>query len=45
MAAACTELGISFTREDNEALRGVSRRESLTLLLKGREVTEEQAAE
>ncbi|HBF40268.1 MAG TPA: beta-phosphoglucomutase [Anaerolineaceae bacterium] len=40
-----TELGISFTREDNEALRGVSRRESLTLLLKGREVTEEQAAE
>jgi beta-phosphoglucomutase len=39
------EEGISFTREDNEALRGVSRRESLNLLLKGRQVTEEQARE
>ncbi|MDT8897514.1 beta-phosphoglucomutase [Thermanaerothrix sp. 4228-RoL] len=30
------EEGIPFTREDNEALRGVSRHESLRLLLKGR---------
>jgi beta-phosphoglucomutase len=37
------EQGILFTREDNEALRGVSRRESLNLLLKGRQVSEEQA--
>lgn len=35
------ELGIPFDREDNEALRGVSRRESLLLLLKGRPATEE----
>ena len=34
---------ILFTRQDNEALRGVSRRESLELLLKGRPVSEEQA--
>ena len=40
-----TELGISFSRAENEALRGVSRRESLTLLLKGRKVTGEEAAE
>ena len=39
------EEGILFTREDNEALRGVSRRESLNLLLKGRQVSEEQACE
>jgi len=39
------EEGILFTWEDNEALRGVSRRESLNLLLKGRQVTEEQAQE
>lgn len=39
------EEGIEFTREDNEHLRGVSRRESLALLLKGRPVTEELAAE
>jgi len=39
------EEGILFTREDNEALRGVSRRESLNLLLKGRQVSEEQAHE
>ena len=39
------EEGINFTREDNEALRGVTRRESLNLLLKGRQVTEEQALE
>ncbi len=37
------ELGISFTREDNEALRGVSRRQSLALLLKGRPVSEDEA--
>jgi beta-phosphoglucomutase len=30
------EEGLPFRREDNEALRGVSRRESLRLLLKGR---------
>ncbi len=28
------EEGIAFSRQDNEALRGVSRRESLLLLLK-----------
>ncbi len=39
------EEGILFTREDNEALRGVSRRESLNLLLKGRQVSEKQAQE
>ena len=37
------EEGISFTRQDNEALRGVSRRESLNLLLKGRPVSPVQA--
>ena len=37
------ENGIVFTRQDNEALRGVSRRESLELMLKGKPVTEEQA--
>lgn len=36
------EEGIAFTREDNEALRGVSRRRSLELLLKGRALPEEQ---
>lgn len=36
------EEGLSFTREDNEALRGVSRRRSLELLLKGRTLPEEQ---
>ncbi|MGB9740116.1 MAG: beta-phosphoglucomutase [Chloroflexus aggregans] len=30
------ELGIPFTREENEALRGIPRRESLLMLLKGR---------
>jgi kojibiose phosphorylase len=35
--------GIPFSREDNEALRGISRRESLNLLLKGRKISEEQA--
>lgn len=37
------EEGLPFTREDNEALRGVSRRESLNLLLKGAPISEEQA--
>ena len=36
------ELGIPFTREENEALRGIPRRESLLALLKGRPATEEQ---
>ncbi|WP_298817538.1 beta-phosphoglucomutase [Chloroflexus sp.] len=35
------ELDIPFTRADNEALRGISRRESLLLLLKGRAYPEE----
>lgn len=39
------EEGIPFTRADNEALRGVSRRQSLELLLKGRPVSEAQAQE
>lgn len=37
------EEGIPFTREDNEKLRGVSRRESLNLLLKGRPIDEATA--
>ena len=36
------ELGIPFTREDNEFLRGIPRRESLLLILKEREYSEEQ---
>jgi beta-phosphoglucomutase len=36
------ELGVSFGREENEALRGVSRRESLLILLQGRQASEEQ---
>ncbi len=36
---------LPFTREDNEALRGVSRRESLMLLLKGRAYLEEKIQE
>lgn len=39
------ELGVPFDRHDNEALRGVSRRESLLLLLKGHPASEEQLAE
>jgi beta-phosphoglucomutase len=39
------EEGLPFTRRDNEALRGISRRESLLLLLKGREVPEGQMQE
>ena len=39
------EEGFPFTRQDNEALRGVSRRESLLLLLKGRQLPEERLQE
>lgn len=35
------EEGLDFTREDNERLRGVSRRESLIRLLKGKTVSED----
>jgi beta-phosphoglucomutase len=37
------EEGIPFTREDNEQLRGVSRRESLRRMLKGRPIDESTA--
>ncbi len=37
------EEGIPFDRADNEALRGVGRRESLEILLKGRVISEEAA--
>ena len=36
------ELGIPFSRADNENLRGVSRRESLDLLLDGRPASENE---
>src|SRR5215212_4864640 len=39
------EEGIPFTRQDNEALRGVSRRESLNRMLKGRSIDEATAQE
>jgi len=39
------ELGLPFDRQKNEALRGVSRRESLLLLLNGRPATEEEMNE
>lgn len=39
------EEGIVFTRDDNEKLRGVSRRASLELILKGRPIPEEQVQE
>lgn len=39
------DLGIPFSPKENEALRGVSRRESLNLLLKGRQVSETEAQE
>jgi beta-phosphoglucomutase len=39
------EEGIPFTRADNEKLRGVSRRESLRLLLGNRQISEDQAQE
>lgn len=37
------EEGLPFTRADNDALRGVSRRESLNLLLKGKPLPDAQA--
>lgn len=37
------EEGLPFTRQDNEALRGVSRRESLNRLLKGKPIDETTA--
>src|SRR5688572_25368361 len=37
--------GIPFTREDNDQLRGVSRRESLNRMLKGRPIDEATAQE
>jgi beta-phosphoglucomutase len=39
------EIGVPFTREENEALRGIPRRESLLTLLKGREFPETQLQE
>src|SRR5688500_2296017 len=36
------ELGIAFNREDNDALRGVPRRRSLELVLKGRALPEDE---
>lgn len=39
------EEGLPFTREDNERLRGVSRRNSLMLILKGRVYLEEKIQE
>jgi beta-phosphoglucomutase len=37
------EEGLPFTRQDNEALRGVARRESLNLILKGKKIPEATA--
>ena len=37
------EEGLPFNRQDNEALRGVGRRESLAILLKGKPISEETA--
>jgi beta-phosphoglucomutase len=37
------EEGLPFNRKDNEALRGVGRRESLNILLKGKYIDEETA--
>jgi len=39
------EEGMPFKREDNEALRGIPRRESLMLILKGRVYSEEKIQE
>ncbi|OGO26658.1 MAG: beta-phosphoglucomutase [Chloroflexi bacterium RBG_16_54_11] len=39
------EEGLPFDRQENEALRGISRRESLLLILKGRPVPEEKLQE
>lgn len=38
------EEGLPFTRSDNEALRGVSRRESLNRILKGKPIEDNRAA-
>jgi beta-phosphoglucomutase len=34
------ELGLPFSREDNEKLRGIPRRESLMMILKGKQLSE-----
>ncbi|HAJ33225.1 MAG TPA: beta-phosphoglucomutase [Candidatus Atribacteria bacterium] len=39
------EEGIPFSRDDNDKLRGVSRRECLKILLKGKQISEEQFQE
>src|SRR5215208_6827555 len=39
------EEGFPFTRDDNEHLRGIARRESLMLILKGRTFPEERILE
>jgi beta-phosphoglucomutase len=39
------EEGITFTRDDNEQLRGIPRRESLMLILRGRTYPEEKIQE
>jgi len=39
------ELGVLFTREDNESLRGIPRLASLRLILKGREYPEDEIQE
>ncbi|MFU8794838.1 MAG: beta-phosphoglucomutase [Dethiobacteria bacterium] len=39
------EEGFAFSREDNEKLRGVSRRASLELVLKGRDISEDKKLE
>jgi len=39
------ELGLPFTRADNEALRGIPRRASLMMILKGRQYPEAQIRE
>jgi beta-phosphoglucomutase-like phosphatase (HAD superfamily) len=39
------EEGIPFTRDDNDKLRGVSRGECLKILLKGKQVSDEEFQE
>ncbi len=39
------EIDVPFTRDDNEALRGIPRRESLLLILKERQYSEEEILE
>lgn len=39
------EEGIPFSRDDNEALRGIPRRESLKLVLRGRQYSEDKIVE